>query len=189
MLKLCYNIVVYGNYFMSFFIADIESDGPVPGLYSMISFGVVKLDTELKTVFKGLVKPISENWKPDALAISEISREQHLAYPEPKQVMFDFVAWVKANNKGRAIFMSDNVAYDWQFLNYYTHAYAGENPFGHTGRRIGDIYSGLKKNLRASSEWKSLRKTKHDHDPLNDAIGNAEAFIEICKQFNLKLPI
>lgn len=173
---------------MSVFIVDIESDGPAPGLYSMVSFGVVKFDDKLETTFKGLTKPISEQWIPEALAISQISREEHLAYPDPEIAIKDFEQWVTANSKGRPIFISDNLAFDWQFMNYYLHRYVGRNPFGFSGRRIGDIYSGLQKDFFAASKWKSLRKTTHTHDPVDDAKGNAEALLAISKQFNLKIP-
>jgi hypothetical protein len=70
--------------------------------------------------------------------------------------------------------MSDNPAFDWQWINYYFHRYLGENPFGYSARRIGDVYCGAMGNMRA--KWKHLRKTVHDHHPVNDAKGNAEAF-------------
>ena len=70
-------------------------------------------------------------------------------------------------------FASDNVAYDWQWINYYCHQYLGRNPFGFSGRRIGDIICGLEKDLRFN--WKKFRKTLHDHNPVNDAIGKALA--------------
>lgn len=173
---------------MSFFIVDVETDGPAPGLFSMVSFAAVKVDEELKTTFFAKTKPISDKHIPEALAISNISREEHLAYPEPHIAMLDFFQWVKANSKGRPIFLSDNLAFDWSFINYYLHAYVGENPFGFSGRRIGDIYSGLEKDLFAASKWKKFRVTAHTHNPVDDAIGNAEAFITICKQYNVKIP-
>lgn len=76
--------------------------------------------------------------------------------------------------------VSDNPAFDWQFVNYYLHRYAGRNPMGWSARRIGDLYCGLHRDVRAS--WKHLRKTRHDHNPLNDARGNAEALIAILEQ-------
>jgi hypothetical protein len=36
------------------------------------------------------------------------------------------------------------------------------------------------------SSWKHLRKTIHDHNPVNDAIGNAEALLQM-KQMGLKV--
>ena len=174
---------------MSLFIVDVESDGPAPGLYSMISFAAIKVDSELKTTFKAFVAPISKKYNAEALGISKISREEHEAYPDPKIAIVDFVQWVRSVNKGsRAIFMSDNLAFDWQFINYYIHMYFDQSPFGFSGRRIGDFYAGLQKDFGSSSSWKSLRVTPHTHDPLDDVKGNAEAFIEMCRMHKIKYP-
>ena len=72
---------------MSLFIVDVESDGPAPGLYSMVSLGCVRVDRALQTRFKATFAPIAEQWLPEALAISQITREQHLAYPDPAEGM------------------------------------------------------------------------------------------------------
>ena len=45
---------------MAIFVVDVETDGPIPGDYSMISFGVVLLDEKLETTFYGQLKPISD---------------------------------------------------------------------------------------------------------------------------------
>jgi hypothetical protein len=171
---------------MSSFVIDVESDGPIPGKYSMVCFGVVKVDRELKTTFYGEVKPISSEWVPLALAVSKITREQHELFNDPKKVMIEFNSFLNSNNDGnRMIFYSDNLAYDWQFINYYFHYFLGQNPFGFSGRRIGDIYSGLVKNLYKGSAWKKLRQTSHTHNPVDDAKGNAEALIQINDMFHL----
>lgn len=47
---------------MSYFSIDVEADGPCPGLYSMVSFGAVLIDSELQTTFYGKVKPIRTFW-------------------------------------------------------------------------------------------------------------------------------
>lgn len=167
---------------------DVEADGPCPGLYSMVSFGVVKVDAELKTTFFGETRPISEKWIPDALVVSKISRETHLTYEDPAVVMDKLVTWLKENSVGEPKFMSDNPCFDWQFIHYYMIAYHGSNPFGHSGRRIGDLYAGLMRNMAAGSRWKKLRKTKHTHHPVDDARGNAEALLAMAQQFDLKIP-
>lgn len=175
---------------MSLFIVDVESDGPCPGLFSMVSIGVIKVQADLAAAptFFGQVAPISDRWNPEALAISGISREEHMQYEAPGPVMHRLAAWVTDHSKGRPVFVSDNLAFDWQWPNYYLHAYVGSNPFGFSGRRIGDIYSGLKRDLFAASEWKRLRKTAHTHHPVDDARGNAEALVAFAKEFGLKLP-
>jgi len=48
---------------MTYVMVDIESDGPIPSDYSMVSFGAVIVDDTLDKIFYGKLKPISENWK------------------------------------------------------------------------------------------------------------------------------
>ncbi len=78
--------------------------------------------------------------------------------------------------KGRPIFVSDNPAYDWQGINYGFLKHLGHNPFGHSARRISDFYAGLIGNFYETQGWKKLRITKHTHHPVDDAMGNCEAF-------------
>jgi len=174
---------------MSIFVVDVESDGPVPGLYSMISFGAVKVDKNLGCTFYGETAPISDQWIPGALAVSNISREQHSAYPSPEIAIKNFAKWIEENTEGRPVFMSDNNGFDAAFINYYMHRYNGSNPFGFSSRRIGDFYAGLVKDITSANRWKYLRKTKHTHNPVDDAKGNAEALIAMCMQHNVQLRI
>lgn len=168
---------------MSLIVVDVESDGPIPPEYSMVCFGAVVVDESLNKTFYGRTKPISIKYQDDALKISGFSREQHETFDDPYKVMMNFAYWLKTNSVGRPVFISDNPCYDWQWINYYFHYFIGENPFGYSGRRIGDLYCGLVKDTRA--KWKHLRKTIHDHNPVNDAKGNAEVILQM-KNMGLK---
>ncbi|HLP11783.1 MAG TPA: 3'-5' exoribonuclease [Flavobacteriales bacterium] len=172
---------------MSYIVVDVEADGPIPHKYSMVCFGAVVVEPTLSKTFYGKTKPISTEWIPDALAVSGITREQHEQFDDPKIVMGNFAEWISQHTKGRAIFISDNPAFDWQWINYYFHSYLGKNPFGFSARRIGDLYCGMKMDAGVNNEWKKLfRKTKHDHNPVNDAKGNAEALLAM-KGMGLKI--
>lgn len=174
---------------MSYIIVDVEADGPIPHKYSMVSFGAVVLDSTLTKTFYGQIRPISEQWIPEALAVSGFSREQHLLFEEPGVEMAKFREWLAASSNGKPVFISDNLAFDWQWINYYFHFFLGVNPFGFSGRRIGDLYCGMKMNTGLNQEWKKLfRQTKHDHNPVNDAKGNAEALLQMNKS-GLKIPL
>lgn len=164
-------------------VVDVESDGPIPVEFSMISFGAVVVNPRMNQTFYGTVKPISENWIPEALAVSGHSREDCLKFERPEIVIPKFCEWLDKIKRvdGRLTFVSDNNGFDWQFINYYLYKYSGRNPFGFSSRRIGDIYSGLKNDLGAQSKWKGLRKTAHTHNPVDDAKGNAEALIALSK--------
>lgn len=171
---------------MSLIVVDVESDGPIPNRYSMVCFGAVVVEPTLSKTFYGKTKPVSEIWVPEALAISGFSRVEHKTFDDPINVMSNFANWIQDNSTGRPVFISDNPAYDWQFINYYFHYYLGKNPFGFSARRIGDLYCGMVKDSFA--KWKHLRRTTHDHHPVNDAKGNAEALLEMSKM-GLKIPI
>lgn len=172
---------------MSFFVIDVESDGQIIGKHSMVCFGAVKLTPALDTTFYGKTKPISEHFEPQALAVSGFSREEHMKFDDPVQVMHDFALWIEKHSVGRPILISDNNGYDASWINNYFHVYYGSNPFGWSSRRIGDLYCGMVKDVFAT--WKHLRKTKHSHHPVDDAMGNAEALLkmhEMGLKINLK---
>jgi hypothetical protein len=172
---------------MSLIVVDVEADGPIPYKYSMVSFGAIIVDNELNKTFYGKVRPISDLYIPEALAVSNVTRDEHLEFNSPGNVMKDFANWIKKNSKGNPVFISDNPAFDWQWINYYFHTYYGSNPFGFSARRIGDLYCGMKMDGGLNSEWKrKFRKTKHTHNPVDDAKGNAEAILEM-KKLGLKL--
>jgi hypothetical protein len=152
----------------------------------MVCFGAVLFNETLDKSFYGQIKPISERFLPEALAISEFSREQHLGFDEPKPVMEKFAAWLEEYSKGRPIFVSDNLAFDWQFINYYFHRFLAHNASGFSGRRIGDLYAGLVKDASKATEWKKFRVTAHTHNPVDDARGNAEALRKF-RELGLKI--
>jgi len=170
---------------MSYISVDIEADGPIPSDYSMISFGAVIVEEGLKRTFYGQIKPISDKWIPEALAVSGFSREETLAFDEPVQVMTHFADWIKKESNGRPMFISDNNGFDWQFINWYFHHFTGNNPFGFSSGNLGSLYKGVVKDT--FKNFKHLRRTKHTHNPVDDAKGNAEALLAIKENYDLKI--
>ena len=75
---------------MSFIIVDVESDGPIPAEFSIVCFGAVIFDDLLDKTFYGRTRPIADRFVPEALAVSGFSREQHMAFDDPKAVMDNF---------------------------------------------------------------------------------------------------
>lgn len=172
---------------MTGFVIDVEADGPCPGMYSMIEIGIVKFDYEGKfdNYFHGQLAPMTDLYIEEALSVSGYSREQTLEFPGPSEVMHKAHEWISDNNDhGRPIFFSDNNGWDFPWWNYYSHFFLGTNIFGHSSRNIGDLYKGLVKDM--FQNFKHLRKTKHDHNPVNDAKGNAEALLEM-KNMGLRI--
>jgi hypothetical protein len=157
-------------------MVDIEADGPIPGDYSMISLGAIVVEPALDRSFSGRFRPISEEWNPEALAVSGHTREETLAFPEPRAEMMRFREWIQSLGK-QPIFVSDNNGFDWMFVCWYFHHFVGKNPLGFSSQNLGSLYKGLMKDVKVT--FKHLRKTKHTHDPLDDARGNAEAMLQL----------
>ena len=74
---------------MSFIMVDVEADGPIPGDYSMVCFGAVVVEPSLGKTFYGRLKPISDQWIPEALAGGRADSSQ-LQEMFPKMVRSDF---------------------------------------------------------------------------------------------------
>lgn len=167
---------------MTYVSVDIEADGPIPGDYSMISFGAVVVEPALDRTFSGRCKPISEQWVPEALAVSGHTREATLGFPEAKTEMQRFAAWLDTvkGPGGRLIFIADNNGFDWMFVCWYFHHFVGKNPFGFSSQNLGSLYKGFVKD--AAKSFKHLRRTAHTHDPVDDARGNAEALLAMQQQ-------
>lgn len=179
---------------MSYLMVDIESDGPCPHLYSMISLGLVKVSTGES--FYGRFKPISDAWVPEALAVSGHSREETLNFPDPEVEMKRALTWLKETFEEREFrgrkqlncrFISDNNGFDWQFWNYYAWRFLGTNPLGHSSANLGSLYKGLVKD--DFKNFKHLRKTRHTHHPVDDARGNVEAMVHMKREMGLKIKL
>ena len=171
---------------MSLIIVDCEAIGPCPRLGELTEFGAVDFDVYRRTrkwvTFHGKLADTMSD--PDA-PVSEMKRVITKRY-EGKSVFMEFEAWLSyrrdVQKSTRSIFVSDNPAWDFQWIHDGFHVFIGLDPFGHSGRRIGDFYAGLKRNFSKTQEWKSLRKTLHDHHPVHDAMGNAEALATLLME-------
>ena len=152
---------------------DCEATGPCPGKGVLTEFGAV--DYETRATFHGVLyeaRPQRDN-----PALSEVAGRQF----DPVPIYREFEAWLEGLGPSRPVFVSDNPAFDWQWINHgFWHA-LDRNPFGHSGRRIGDFYAGLMGDFFVRQRWKSLRITPHDHNPVHDALGNVEAFERLVK--------
>ena len=166
---------------------DCEATGPAIGKGELSEFGAVaypsmetfygnlkeliELDKEILILSKN--KSNSKIFK----GLQNISEKRRLI---KLKVFVDFDKWLKKICNGyQPVFISDNPAFDWQWINYHFCHFLGYNPFGWSARRIGDYYAGLTGNFRNATKWKKLRITKHTHNPVDDAMGNAEAFKRI----------
>ena len=170
------------------FVVDVEADGPIPGDYNLLEIGAVRLDRKLDTTFYAKLMPISIQYNEGAL--SSINKTVEEVWDGtgvyPVKAMLAFMDWVNGNTMDgtRPMFFSDNNGFDFMFTHWYFVHCGIDDPFGHTSRNIADIYRGMEKNVKKS--FKHLRNTKHTHNPVDDAMGNAEALIKFVDKYELK---
>lgn len=161
---------------------DVESSGPIPGVYSLLSIGAC-LVGKLSEHFYTEVQPISEAYVPQALKIAGKSmREFTVSGTPPKDAMVSFQNWlVRVCGEASPVFVGFNAVFDWSFINWYFLSYVGENPFGVTGIDIKSFYMGL-----SGCSWKDTRLSRipsklkghlpHTHNALDDAKQQAKMF-------------
>jgi DNA polymerase III epsilon subunit-like protein len=166
-----------------FVSVDVETAGPIPGEFSLLSVGACSIFEPQKT-FACELKPINRNFDPKALEVSGSSLDK-LARTglEPSEAMGAFAKWLSsvAGPDGRPVFVGFNAPFDWSFVNYYFHRFMRSNPFGFTALDIKALYMGA-----TGCRWGDTRSSKiterlrpaltGTHDALRDAQYQAEIF-------------
>jgi ribonuclease T len=166
-----------------FISVDVETAGPIPGEYSLLSIGACNVEDEGQA-FSRELKPINDKADPKALEISGFSLEQLSRSGIPPQVaMKDFGEWVESlTPKGqKPIFVGFNAPFDWSFINYYFHKFIGANPFGFSALDVKAYYmgaTGCRWDETGSSKIDAALKAtrKGNHNALRDAQYQAELF-------------
>lgn len=162
---------------------DIETSGPVPGDYSMLTLGACAADDDTKTLYLEF-KPLNENAVPEAIQVSGLSLEK-LARDglEPADAMRVLDEWIQNTTPKDCtpVFVGLNAAFDWSFVNYYFIHFLGRNPFGFSAIDIKALYMGAAgctwKQTSSSQIAKRLHpKRKGSHNALDDALYQAELF-------------
>ena len=172
---------------------DIESDGPIPGPHSMLSFASAAF-----TAKKELVDTFSANLEllPDALgdpktmAWWQTQPEAWAACRKdleaPDVVMPRYVQWLKSL-PGKPVFVGYPVCFDFLFVYWYLIRFAGESPFSHSGLDIKTYAMAvLKTEYRASTKKNMPRRwfdnLPHTHVALDDAIGQGALFCNMLAE-------
>lgn len=174
--------------------ADIEADGPIPGRYSMLSFGLAvasrydghtfkALDPRVTTFYREL-KPITNDFDPRALAVAGLDRDALLVNgADPEQALRAAADWVVEQAAGaRAVLVGYPVVFDWLFLHWYFVRFLGESPFGFSSaldmKTMYQQKAGvtLDRAGRAELPAQLASGRAHTHNALDDAVEQAEIF-------------
>ena len=166
---------------------DVETAGPVPGEYSMLSLGACLVENPTEKFYIEL-KPINDNFLPEALKVSGLTLERLTAMGiKPAEAMSSFQNWVqRVCGNQRAVFVGFNASFDWSFVNWYFHVFLGENPFGIGALDIKSYYMGLSGCLWQETTSSQLPPNllpshRQSHNALDDAIAQAEIFKKLLQ--------
>jgi hypothetical protein len=171
---------------------DVEADGPIPGPFSMISFGAAVAGTRAAdgftpadptaATFYRELRPISEDFDPAALAVSGLDRTALLRDgADPAVALVEFTAWVRSvAGADRPVFVAYPACYDWMFLYWYLIRFTGDSPFGHSGCvDLKTMYATkaavpLAGAVKAKMPRQLHSSRPHTHHALDDAIEQAD---------------
>jgi hypothetical protein len=181
-----------------YFSADVETDGPIPGLYSMLSFALVvagRFDGQRFTAperydvsFFRELRPISSEFEPEALAINRLDRDRlRREGSDPTEVMTAAAEWVRQQaGQATPVLVAYPVSFDWTWLYwYFTRFSRTGSPFNHS--RCFDLKTafavkgrrpiGLAGRDELPPELRAHQL--HTHQALDDAIEQAEIFAKV----------
>jgi DNA polymerase III alpha subunit (gram-positive type) len=172
---------------------DVETDGPIPGPHSMLSFAsaayladktlISTFSANLETLPGASGHPETMQWwqtQPEAWAAA---RENLQA---PEQALKAYVAWLK-QLPGRPIFVAYPVVFDYMFVQWYLHRFAGESPFSFIGLDIKSYAMALMKIdfhrvVKSTMPKAWFDPLPHTHKALDDAIEQGALFCNMLAE-------
>jgi DNA polymerase III epsilon subunit-like protein len=170
---------------------DVETAGPIPPDYSLLSIGACTV-FEPQSTFYIELQPVTEQSIPEAAEVHKLSLE-HLSLEgvPPITAMQRFEQWLadhSAPNK-QLVFVAFNAPFDWTFINYYFIHYLGHNPFGHAALDIKAFYMGRTGVPWSQTSWRYIspqfsEDTHLTHHALQDALDQAGLFNKLLASKN-----
>lgn len=180
--------------------ADVETDGPIPGPFSMLSFALVfagrfedgkyRRPKNLDQSFYAELRPISEDFEPEALRVNGRDRARlEREGRDPRQAMTESARWVRSiAGSGRPIVVAYPLSFDWTWLYWYFVRFSDDgSPFNHSGCFDIKTAYAVKAGLPISASGRhrlegSLQASHlHTHNALEDAVGQAEIFANLLE--------
>lgn len=181
-----------------YFSADVETDGPIPGPYSILSFGIVFAGTfdgtdfirprSFSEKFYCELRPISERFQPEALQVNGMDRERLKRHGDnPKDAMNEAGRWIRAvAGSGNPVLVAYPASFDWTWLYWYFTEFADEgSPFGYSHCFDVKTAVAVKGRVpivtasRSKLPSRLLSQHPHTHNALDDAVEQAEIFANV----------
>ena len=179
-----------------YFVTDIETDGPIPGPHSMLSFACVAMNAagesvgefsvNLETLPDAQAHPITAAfWRSEPQAWAAC-RKNPVA---PEQAMKAYVAWIYelCAHHSAPVFVGYPAGFDFTFVFWYLQRFTGGSPFSWSAldmKTFGMALTGLpfKQTIkpRLPNEWLP-ENLPHTHIALDDAREQAHIFAQMLR--------
>jgi DNA polymerase III alpha subunit (gram-positive type) len=172
---------------------DVETDGPIPGPHSMLSFASAAYlaDKTLVATFSVNLEPLAgaeghpstmEWWRRNAGAWEATRVDPR----PPAEAMHAYLRWIK-DLSGRPVFVAYPVGFDFTFVYWYLHRFAGESPFSHSALDMKTLAMALLKLPYRESTKRNMPRRwfdglPHTHRALDDAIEQGALFCNMLQE-------
>ena len=172
---------------------DVESDGPIPGPHSMLSFAsaafgedgalVSTFSANLETLPGADGDPRTMAWWKTRPAAWDACRVE----PRPPEAaMRDYVGWVN-QLPGRPVFVAYPAGYDFLFVYWYLVRFTGGSPFSHSALDIKTfamclLRSGYRDATKRNMPKRWFSGRPHTHVALDDALEQGELFCAMLRE-------
>jgi DNA polymerase III alpha subunit (gram-positive type) len=178
---------------------DLETDGPIPGLNSMLSLGsaayyanktlVRTFTANLETLPKATANPETMEWwknNPEAWAACRDNLQP------PDVAIRSYSTWLN-DLPGKPVFVGYPAAFDFMFVYWYLIRFTNHSPFSHSALDIKTLAMALLKTEYRNSSKKNMPAhwfddLPHSHKALDDAIEQGALFCNMIAELHKKLP-
>lgn len=167
---------------------DVETAGPNPGTYSLLSIGAC-LVLEPAQRFYVELQPVNDAVTAEAMDVSQMGLDDLKRRGQPPvDAMKRFAEWVEeVAGESQPVFVALNAPFDWMFVADYFHRYLGKNPFGHKALDIKAYFMGLRGIEWAETGFEEISKhyqidQKLNHNALEDAVMQAALFRKMLEE-------
>jgi hypothetical protein len=172
---------------------DVETDGPCPGLNSMLSLASAAYlaDKTLLGTFNANLETLpGASSHPETMKWWETQTEAWAACRQnlqsPEQAMREYVVWLNAL-PGKPVFVGYPVVFDYMFVQWYLHKFTGGSPFSFSALDIKTYamailkkdYNDIVKSIMPRRWFDGL---PHTHLALDDAIEQGALFCNMLKE-------
>ncbi len=172
---------------------DVETDGPIPGPYSMLSFGSAAYladKTRVGTFTANLETLEGASSHPETMAWWARRPEAWHACRQdlrsPTEAMAAYVEWLEGL-PGTPVFVGYPAGFDFLFVYWYLIRFAGRSPFSFSAVDIKTFaMCVLGTDYRATTKKTMPRRwfgpARHQHVALDDAIEQGELFCNLLAE-------